>query len=370
MSYRKWIEIDLRSLASNIREIKQHLKNNIVFIAVLKDNAYGFGLNKLCSLVMENGADWIGMVDQYEGKRVRNIIGDNVPIFVMTPPFSEESIKITIDNNLIQGIDSYKQARKLNILARKKNKICQVHLKINTGLNRYGVNIDDLVQLSKKIIKLSNLELEGVYTHFSTQYSDLNNTKYQFERFTKAKNLLLKNNIDIKMYHCANSTVAIDFPNMHMNAVRIGFSLFNFSPGLRKKWKLLDCFRFESKINKIREIPAGEYVGYDKKFKSKKPIKIGIIPVGYADGIPTTISDKSHVLVKGFKIPIIASVCMSQIFIDLSSHVDIKEGEKVTLIGKQGKENIRAKDIAELGCAGEAEMIMRIMNATKDIHYI
>jgi alanine racemase len=368
-AFEKWVEIDLDKVAHNVREIKKHLSKDTLLIAVVKGNAYGHGIENVSRVALENGADWLCVADQFEGKYLRKL-GFRVPILVLSPP-SRETAEIAVSHDLIQGIDSIEQIRFLDKLSKMESKKTIVHIKVDTGLGRFGIRPEETADFAHEIRRFKNIQLQGVYTHFASPYGDSEYTKYQFDRFIEVQKTLQQNRISVDVFHCANSPASMDFPYMHMDAVRIGFSLCNRCIGLEKskQWNLVDALEFKAKVKKVRTVSPGDHIGYENQFIADKKMKFAIIPVGYADGIPTALANRGHVLIRGKKLRLIGSVCFNQGFVDLTEFGDVSIGDEVVLIGGQGKERLTYRDIARGVDAGNSETILRISGAVPRIFY-
>jgi alanine racemase len=365
----KWVEVDLKKVAHNVQEIRRHLKPDTIFMAVVKADAYGHGIEEISRAAIQNGADWLSVSNPREGEYLRKH-GFKVPILVLAP-VSEESARVTVENDLIQGVDSIDQVEYLGRLSRAKGKRTTLHIKIDTGLGRFGILPENVIGFAKKASTIDSLSLQGIYTHFASPYSDPDYTRQQYRTFMKVKKTIKKEGIPIKIFHCANSPSAMDFPYMHLDAVRIGFSLCYRCRGTtrKKEWSLLDCLEFKTKIISIKEMPPGAHIGYENRFLARHQMTVAVIPVGYVDGIPTSLANRGHVLIKGKKLPLIGSICFSQSFVDLTSlNGKASVGDEVTLIGKQGNESITYRDIAEKVNAGNTETVLRITKAVPRVY--
>ena len=367
---KKWVEIDLDKVAQNVREIKKILNKDTLFIAVVKADGYGHGMEEISEIALQNGADWLCVTDCFEGERLRKA-GFKAPIFVLSPPFLD-TMQIVISNNLIQGIDNLEQAKVLNEEAEKHGVKAIVHIKIDSGLGRFGIAAEEIGDFVKGLKRFKNLTIQGAYTHFASPYLEIEYTKTQYRVFEKALTILKEEQPSVKILHCANSAAAMDLPKLQMKAVRVGFSLCNRHEGLinEKQWNLQDCLQFKTRIQSIRSIGTDQHIGYDNKFITKRPMQIAILPVGYADGVPTTLANKGYVLVKGERVPIIGSICMSQIFIDLTDMSnDAVINEEVVIIGTQGEGHLTYKDLGGKIGFGDAETVLRISQALPKVFY-
>ena len=357
----KWVEVDLDKVGHNVREIKRHLRPDTIFMAVVKADGYGHGMKEVSRVALQNGADWLSVSNPDEGEYLRKC-GFKVPILVLTPP-SKESSKVTIKNDLIQCVDSIDQVEYLGRLSRTKGKKTIIHIKVDTGLGRFGVLPEHVIDFAKRVRNIASLSLQGIYTHFASPYSDPDYTRQQYGTFMELRKRIKKEGILVKIFHCANSPSAMDFPFMHLDAVRIGFSLCYRCDGTIKKnrWNLLDCLEFKTKIVSIKKILPRAHIGYENRFIARHKMTAAVIPVGYVDGIPTSLANRGHVLIKAKKLPLIGSVCFSQSFVDLTSlNEEASIGEEVVLIGKQGNESMSYRDIAGKVDAGNTETVLRI----------
>jgi len=362
ISSKKWIEVDLDGVKHNVNEIKRHLRKGTLLIAVVKADAYGHGCTEVSRICLESGADWLGVAHPIEGENLRRL-GVEAPIFVLSPPFLEMA-DIVARNQLIQGVDSTEQLRALNYCAEKEQKNAIVHIKVDTGLGRFGIPPKDVVEFARDVLQFRNVKLQGVYTHFASPYSDREYTRHQYNKFLEVKQLLQRAHIPIEMFHCANSPAAMDFRHMHMDAVRIGFSLCNRCIGLEesKQWNLKDCLQFKTNIIKVRKVGRGEHVGYENRCVAERDMEIGIIPVGYADGIPTALANRGYCLIRGERRPLVGSVALNQSFVDLTGCANtVSIGDEVVLIGEQNDTSITYREIAKQTKAGNAETILRIV---------
>lgn len=365
----KWVEIDLNKVKHNVQEIKKHLSPQTIFIAVVKADAYGHGMKEVSRVALQNGANWLGVSNPHEGEHLRKC-GFKAPILVLTPFFGE-SLKVTIKNDLIQSVDSIDQIEYLGRHSKIKGKKTVVHIKVDTGLGRFGVLPQHVIDFAKRVRATDSLILEGIYTHFASAYSDPDYTRQQYRTFMEVRKKVKQVGIPIKIFHCVNSPSAMDFPSMHLDAVRIGFSLSYLCNGTIKKnqWNLIDCLEFKTKILSIKRRDIGAHVGYENRFIADHKMTVGIIPVGYVDGIPTSLANRGNVLIRGRKAPLIGSVCFSQSFVDLRSlGEEAAVGDEVVFIGSQGNENISYRDIAGKVNAGNSETVLRITKAVPRLY--
>jgi alanine racemase len=313
-------------------------------MAVVKSDAYGHGIKEVAKNLIEKKIDYLGVVSLEEGIIIREI-DRKIPVLILgyTPP---KFLKDVIKNNLSQTIWSRELASLLNREARRQNKKVKVHLKIDTGMGRFGIFPEEVLNFLKEISAFSNLEIEGIFTHFSSADFDKEYTEYQFNKFLNILKELEENKIFIKIKHCANSAATLKYPEMHLQMVRCGILFYGLSP-VSQKLDIKPVLSLKTKIVAIKELPPNYYVSYGNTYLTKKKTKIGIIPLGYSDGFFRLLSNKAEAIVKGKRVKLIGTICMDFSILELENIPDVKIGEEVVIIGRQKNEEITATEIAE-----------------------
>ena len=312
-----WIEISLQSIKDNFELIKK--KANGAFIClVIKDNAYGHGAVRLGKVYEELGADYFAVSNIKEALELRNA-NIKTPILILgyTPI---ERINDVYENNLTQCIFSLAYAKEINDL----NKKIKCHLKVDSGMNRIGFkDLNEMLEATK----LTNLDFEGIFTHFS-DVDDEDFTEKQFSYFMNVIAELNKRGISFKIRHCANSGALFKYEKYNLDMVRPGIVLY----GLGGYEGLKQALQLKSIISHIKTIKAGEYVGYNRKFIANKDIKVATIPIGYGDGYLRANAQKNVVYIKNQKAKILGNICMDQMMVDVSD-IDCKVYDEVLIYG-------------------------------------
>lgn len=345
-----WAEVDLDALSHNMREIRRLSDKDALVTAVIKADGYGHGAKKIAQTLLDNGADRFAVAVLDEGIELRKA-GFEVPILILGFTDEERSEEI-ISYNLEQAVYSWDLAEEISKEAVRQKKIAKIHIKVDTGMGRIGLKPDkDSVQLIKKISRLPNIVIEGIFTHFAVADTlDKAYTEGQFEKFRWICQELEKENVRINLKHCGNSATIIDLPGMHLNMVRAGIILYGLKPSdevMLDKIELKQVMSLKVRISHVKEIEAGQSVSYGRKFIASKRSKIASLPIGYADGFTRMLSGKAEALVKGCRVPVVGRICMDQCMIDVTGIEDVKVGDEVVLFGKQGEGFISIDELAE-----------------------
>lgn len=290
----KSVVINKEDLRYNIQKIKEYAKkdlpddsgNKLTIIGVVKANGYGLGIVEISQFLIDNGINFLAVSTVEEALKIRNagITEKDAKILMLSSTAIKEDIQTLVDNDIILTIGSKEAAKVANNVGQALNKKIKVHLKIDTGFGRYGFIYTNRDEIVKAIKPLENIKIEGTFTHFSNAYYDNKYTETQFKRFIDCIEVLKMNEIQTGMLHVCNTSAFIKFPNMHLNAVRIGSAFtgrisFKNSMGLRKIGYL------KSNVAEIKELPKGFNVGYSNAYTTNKNTKVAIIPCGYMDGV-------------------------------------------------------------------------------------
>lgn len=344
-----WLEINLDAIKYNIQNIKKLIGNHIKIMCVVKGNGYGHDAIEISRILLEQGVDQLAVARIEEAIILRKN-GIVAPILVLGISL-EEQIKSYLDYQIMATISNLDYLYKLNSVATKMNKIIKVHLKIETGMYRLGIKSSDIHLLLSQIRKMQNIEIKGVFTHFSTaDEKNKNYTLKQFDQFLNAKDIIKNSKImNNECFHAANSAAILDLPETWLDMVRPGCILYGLYPSeyVRKTINLHPALSFKSCVSAIKDVPEGCFVGYGKTFQTKRDSTLAIIPVGYADGYQRILSNIGQVLIREHKVPVVGRVCMDQMTVDISGIDDVRVGDEVVLWGSQGEESISVNEIAK-----------------------
>ena len=344
-----WIEINLDSVKQNIKNIKNCIDKQAQIMGVVKGNAYGHDSVEVSKTLIEQGVEQLAVARIEEAIVLRkNSI--NVPILVLSVSLKEQ-LSLYLDYNVMPTISNIETAKKFDEIASRYRKKLKVHLKIETGMGRLGIMPEVAFCSLKKIKAMDNIDVQGIYTHFST--ADEDNKEYtndQFKIFGNVMDQIKRNNINIPFFHVANSGTILDLPNMWLDIIRPGCIIYGLYPSneVSKTIQLYPALSFKSRIAFIKKLEPNKYIGYGRTYKTKRSTLIATLPVGYADGYSRLLSNRGKVLLSGFEAPVIGRVCMDQMMIDITDVPKANIGDEVVLWGKQMGKTIAVEDIAEL----------------------
>ena len=345
-----WAEIDLDIIENNIRNIKNLVKDKDV-IAVVKADAYGHGAIDVVPTLLENGASKLAVAVITEALELRNNdISAPIMILGYTPlEFAED----LINNNIEQTVYDLEYAKKISEIALNLGRKAKVHIALDTGMGRIGFipnedNFKDVLEIET----LEGIEVEGLFTHFST--SDEENKEYTYEQFSKIQRFsdkLSEKGIKVPLKHASNSGAIIDLPETYLDAVRAGIILYGYYPSDEVKKERLDikpALTLKTKVCHVKELDKDMYISYGRTFKTDKKSMIATIPIGYADGYSRLLSGKAKVIINGKFAPVVGRICMDQCMVDVSDIENVKVGDEVILLGQKGNLKFDADDMAEI----------------------
>lgn len=366
-----WAEIDCAVIADNMKELRRVTVPTARIMAVVKANGYGHGAVPISKAVLDNGADYLAVAIFNEAQELREA-GITAPILILgyTP---DEQVKQVVELDIAQTIYSFVGAEAVSEAAVRLGKKAKIHIKIDTGLGRLGfmtdiVSVQDII----KIAQLPGIEIEGMFTHFSVADDrDKEYTKLQYHRFLEFDSKIKKSGLHIPIKHAANSATLIDLPEVQMDMVRVGITLYGLYPSdevLKEKLVLKPALQFKAQVAQVKTVPAGSSISYGRRYITDRETVIAIIPVGYADGYSRLLTNKSHVIIHGQKVPVVGTVCMDQFMIDVTTVPSVNTGDEVVLIGRQGDQQITAEDLAGLIGTINYEIVCMISNRVPRIY--
>jgi alanine racemase len=356
--------VDLGVLKSNFRAIQEHLKRQRPtgtpgVIAVVKANAYGHGAGQVGRALEDAGADVLACADIEEGAALR-AAGVRADILIFGA-LSVSDLDGLFDCRLTPTISSPGAARAVQKAAARHKQRVRYHLKIDTGMNRLGFRFDNLRRTLPELLRSENLDLEAVFTHFATA-DDPSSSLFdeQRRRFDQVLADLQTLGVRPRFRHAANSAAVVRDPRVWFDRVRPGLLLYGIvPPPLQSTIALAPVMTLTSKVTAVKGMRAGEVTGYGARFTAKKPTTIAIVPAGYADGLDLRLAGRGSVLIRGRRAPIIGSVCMDMIMIDVTG-LDASPGDEVVFIGRQGGDTIDTREMADTIGSIPWEIVCRV----------
>ncbi|MDJ0557328.1 MAG: alanine racemase [Microcoleaceae cyanobacterium MO_207.B10] len=348
---RAWVEINDQALAHNIQQLKSLLSAKTQLMGVVKADAYGHGASKVSQTILEAGADWLAVATVPEGIELR-LAGIEAPILILGATDRPEQIQAIAHWQLQPTICTPQQALVFSETLSHCTEAMPVHLKLDTGMSRLGTPWQQAVEFVQFVQGLPNLKIASIYSHLATADSlDQTVMRKQHQRFEEAINLCgigekgLSGDVKI---HFANSAATLTDSALHYDMVRVGLAIYGLypAPHLHEKVDLKPVMQVKARVTQVKTIEAGTGVSYGYQFIAQKRMRLAVVGIGYADGVPRNLSNKMKVIVGGRLIPQVGAITMDQLMLDVSDIPDLETGEVVTLLGQQGKYQISAEDWA------------------------
>lgn len=346
---RTYSVIHMDAIYRNIEEARKRIGNDTKIMAIVKANAYGHGAVEVAGAIKDK-------VYGFAVATVREAItlresGVTNPILVLGYVCKAE-YETVILNDITFAILTKEMARDISECAVRINKTATCHIKINTGMNRIGFptcpqSVDEI----EEITGYEGLDCEGIFMHFATaDCEDKTYAREQYERFMEMLAELEQRNVTFRIRHCANSATIVDMPEYKLDMVREGIILYGLKPSeeVDREMKYYPALELKSHVIFVKELPAGESVSYGRTYITKAHTKVATVAIGYADGYPRALSNKGYVLVHGKRAPVIGRVCMDQMMIDVTDIDNVQVEDVVTVVGRDGDEEITFEELGRL----------------------
>jgi len=364
-----WAEIDLKALAYNFNQIRRLAGKDVKVMVVVKGNAYGHGMLRVSRVLNELGADYFGVatIDEALLLRQKRITR---PILVLGSVLPDE-VEPALKNNITLTLANDELLNVLDKKARDLKTVAKVHLKIDTGMGRVGLwHEDEALEFIDRVAVSEHIEAEGIYTHFSSAARDKVYTTYQIESFEKIVGHVINRGFALPYRHAANSIAAVNFKRSHLNLIRPGLIVYGMYPkkGFQRFIDLKPVLSLKTRIVYLKKVPPGRSISYGRTYVTQSHTKIATLPIGYADGYGRILSNKAEVLVRGEKAPVVGKVTMDQTMINVGHIKNIKIGDEVVLIGKQGGNEITTERLARLAGTIPYEIVCSITDRVPRIY--
>ena len=340
--------VNLAALAHNLSRIKRYLSPGCEVMAIVKANAYGHGALDIAQSLSRQGIGRFAVASLDEGIALRQA-GLSAPIVVLGALF-EEQVSDFVAHRLTPVVSDGHILPALAKAVHSHPAPYPIHLKAETGMGRLGFSPEELLSLLDDPILQSPLRVEGMMTHLAdADGADSTFTERQLEAFRALLEQIRQRGLTIPLVHTANSAAIVRFPEAHFSLVRPGIMLYGYHtlPASSPAPDLQPVLSLRTTIAHLRTIPRGGTVSYNGTFVAKRPTRVAVLPIGYADGYSRRLSNRGSVLIQGRRAPIIGLVCMDMIMVDVTDLAQLRVGEPVTLIGQQGQESIWADEVAD-----------------------
>ncbi len=343
---RAWIEVSGKALETNVRELRSKLIKNCKLMAVVKADGYGHDAKVVSEYAIKGGASELGVATLKEGIRLRSS-GIKKPILILGNIYTKRDLIISFKNDLMPTISSIRECLICNNIGKHYGLKFSLHLKVDTGMSRLGFECNKFVQQFEKIKSFENISIEGIYSHLSSadEHNSLDpksNTQQQRQKFQELlRQINFDKNQNIKI-HLANSAGMLLNKDLHFDMVRVGLSMYGYSPLEKpeKNLSLKPALFLKVKVAFIRIIDKGVRVSYGGKFVSSRKTKLAVLSIGYADGVPRNLSGKIKVIHNNKFYSQVGSITMDQMMVDITGSNEIKIGTTMVLLGSDGDKTI------------------------------
>jgi alanine racemase len=372
-----WAQIDCNAIAHNIRQIQRLALQNRFFLPtrpknipvhpmeilpVIKADAYGHGMENIAKCLLKLGIRFFGVSDVAEGLALRQM-GIKKSILLFESPLLD-SVPAIVDHHLIPTVCSLDLAHALNDYAKKKGKRVMIHVKVDTGMGRLGIWHEEAFAFVRELFQLRHLIIQGIYTHFPVADTNRTFTKKQIDILYRLVTALDQKGMVIPYIHAANSMGLMGYQTHVLNFVRPGIMVYGLYPDLswKNKIQLKPAMSIHSKVIFVKTIQKGQGISYGRTFIAPRKMSVATIPIGYSDGYFRCFSSKAQVLIKGQRCPVLGRVTMDQIIVDISRLKNIQPQEPVVILGRQGKEDVSADELAKTSGTINYEIVCSLGN--------
>lgn len=346
---RSWAEIKMSEIGYNYHNIRSNLSKDCKIMGLVKADAYGHGAVQVSRYLEQMGCDYLAVACVDEAEKLR-LAGIKLPIIILgaTP---DEFTKKLLDLNLTQAVGSLEMARAYSREAEKHGGSLKVHLKLDTGMGRMGFGVRhgrlDEILCS---LRLPALEAEGIFTHFAVSDEPGGEafTKKQFSAFSElVEQIEAASGHQFAIRHCANSGAVLNYPETYLDMIRPGLILYGLYPGENQPLRLAPVMELKSRVSAVYEHEAGDTISYGRTFMADKKMRVAVLPIGYADGLPRCLSSRIDVLLHGQRCPQIGRICMDMCMVDVTDLPEVCPGDVATIFGRDGSAVIPVSELAE-----------------------
>ncbi len=364
-----WVEISKNKLLHNLEQFRKLVGNGVKIMGVVKANAYGHGLTEVAGVISDQ-VDWFGVDSLAEALKLRET-GIKKPILILG--YTElADLREAVKNSISLTVYNKETVEKLGkIPIHNPNLNPNVHIKIETGTSRQGVKEGEILDFVEIIKKYPSIQIEGLSTHFAN-IEDTTDSSFAMEQlatFLRVASTLEKNGVAVLLKHTACSAATILFPETHFNMVRLGISMYGLWSSKETKavaknknvnLNLKPVLTWKTIVAQLKTVKSGTFIGYGLTERVSRDSKIAVLPVGYWDGYDRKLSSIGNVLIRGKRCKVLGRVCMNMIIVDVTDLKKVNLEDEVVLLGRQGKEEITADELAQKVGTINYEVVTRI----------
>ena len=354
-----YVEVNLHYIKQNLESMRKHIKSTKI-LCIVKGNAYGHGSIRMAQLFEECDVDYLGVAIPEEGVELRKA-GITIPVLVLSA-IADKQIEVCIEHNLTITVPSDEKLLLINQVAKEHNKQVKVHLKIDTGMNRIGVNANRGSKFFPIMASTQNIIYEGIYSHFACSDEDRELNSLQIQRFKEVIREFNNHGFSFEIEHLANSGGALFHPESHLSMVRLGMVLYGLFEGrpVPKEVNLIPAMTWKTEVVYFKYLGEGEGVGYGHNYIAQNDTRIVTLPIGYADGYQRAMGPQGKVIINNTIYPIAGRICMDQMMIDIGRQGEAYKGDEVILVGSSTSHSITFFDIARWSDTSIYELLCQI----------
>ncbi len=369
-----WLEISMKALRHNVGVFRHRLDaggSRTLLAAVVKGNAYGHETGLVSPTLLEAGVDWLAVISLSEALDLRRSVGDETPILVLGN-VPEDGLEEAVEANLRLTLFDETMLSALVRRSRSAKRPIRLHLEIETGTHRQGLTPEQVQAVVEEIARHRSLVVEGISTHFADieDTTDHRFAERQLAAFEAVVESLPPEIRRSLIRHTACTAASILFDRTHLDLARVGIGIYGLWPSRETLVSareravhspmLEPVLTWKSRIAQIKDLDVGSYVGYGRTWRASRPTKIAVLPVGYYEGYDRALSAGAHVLIRGFRAPVVGRICMNVTMVDVTDVPGVTREDIVVLLGSSGEERIRAEDLARWAGTIHYEIISRI----------
>jgi alanine racemase len=372
MQFRCWAEIDLQALRENLAWLRHRVGPRTQIITVVKADAYGHGLKDIARLLMQSGTDIFGVANLAEAEAVRSV-GRGWPVLMLGACLPHE-VEMAVRDEVMPTLSSLAEARLFSAAAMRRRRTVPVHVKVDTGMGRLGAWPEEAVELVRRVMGLPGLEVRGLYTHYSSAEDDAAFSAAQALKFRAVLDGLSKAGLSVSCVHANNSGGVLLERETLYSAARPGLLVYGVVPpgrrpvSARLRRHLRPALSWKCRVSVVREIVRGATVSYGHTFTAPRRMRVAVVTAGYGDGYLRASSGQARVLVGGRRCRVLGRITMDQMIVDVSGVRRVRPGGEAVLIGRQGRAEITATELAEWAGTIPWEVLTNINHRVRRVY--